>query len=111
MTRTNIHTERWETSLSRLAEAGLVTLTWSEDEEGNVFAEGLAEYEIDLNNELAVFHGDECVKVHDCVDLCHAASIVGSHEAVLRWNIKNGRTGNGWKVTEKGWPTKERARG
>ena len=40
----------------------------------------------------AVFHDDKCVKVHEAVDLCHAASLVYAHEAVLRWNIKNGKT-------------------
>lgn len=95
--------------MSRLAEAGLVNLIYSEDDDGNVFAEGLAEYEIDTNNELAVFHGETCVKVHECESLVHAASIIGSHEAVLRWNIKNGKTGNGHKINEKGWDIGGRA--
>ena len=95
--------------MSRMAAAGIVDIKWSEDEDENVFAEGLAEYEIDANNELAVFHGETCVKVHECVDITHAVSIVYAHEAVLRWNLKNGRTGNGHRINDKGWDIGGRA--
>jgi hypothetical protein len=92
--------------MTRMAEAGITTLVWSEDEKGNIFAEGLAEYEIDTNNELAVFHAEKCVKIHEAVDLCHAAALVYAHEAVLRWNIRNGKTGRGYPVNERGWQIK-----
>ena len=94
---------------ARMDAAGITELKWEEDEEGNIFANGLAEYEIDTNNELAVFHDDKCVKVHEAVDLCHAASLVYAHEAVLRWNIKNGKTGNGHRINDKGWDIGGRA--
>lgn len=93
----------------KLDELGVVDVHWTEDEDENVFAEGLADYEIDPSNELAVFHGDKCIKVHECVDLCHAVSIVYAHEAVLRWNLRNGKTGNGHAINEKGWDLGRRA--
>lgn len=92
--------------MSKLAEAGIVVVEWTEDEDGNVFAEGLQDYEIDTNNELAIFQGDKCVKVQKCNDIWHAASMVYSAESVCRWNIRNGKDGNGWKVNEKGWRIK-----
>lgn len=89
--------------MTRLAEVGLVDVKWTEDENGNVFAEGLQEYEIDTNNELAIFQGEKCIRIQECMDLVHAASMVYSWEAVCRWNLKNGKTGNGHKINEKGW--------
>lgn len=95
--------------MTRLAEAGVVSIQWEEDEDGNVFAEGLQSYEVDMDNELAVFHGSKCVKVHKCVDIFHAISMIEAGEAVCRWNIKNGRTGNGHRINEKGWDIGGRA--
>lgn len=95
--------------MSRLAEAGVVDIKWTEDEDGNVFAEGLQEYEIDTDNELAIFQGDKCKRVVKAVDLCHAVSMVYSGEAVCRWNIRNGKTGNGHKINDKGWDIGGRA--
>lgn len=94
---------------SRLATAGITTLVWAEDEDGDISAEGLADYEIDGDCELAVFHGPKCVKIMKAEDLCHAAALVYAHEAVLRWNIKNGKTGNGHKINENGWDIGGRA--
>jgi hypothetical protein len=95
--------------MTRLSETGVVSIKWEEDEAGNVFATGLQEYEVDTNNELAVFHGAKCVKIHQCVDIFHAISMIEAGEAVCRWNIKNGRTGNGHKINEKGWDIGGRA--
>lgn len=95
--------------MTRLADAGVVEIKWSEDEAGNVFAEGLQEYEIDTDNELAIFQGDKCTKVYECMDLCHAVAMVYSHESIMRWNLRNGKTGNGHKINEKGWDIGGRA--
>jgi hypothetical protein len=95
-----MHTEG---AMTRLAEAGVVTLEWTEDEDGNVFAAGLQDYEIDPANELAIFQGDKCVKVYECEDLCHAVAMVYSNEGVCRWNIKNGKDGHGYPINERGW--------
>lgn len=89
--------------MSRLSEAGVVNVKWAEDEDGNVQAEGLQEYDIDANNELAVFQGEKCVKVIQAVDFNHAVSMVYSSEAVCRWRIKEGGDGHGRKVNERGW--------
>lgn len=89
--------------MSRLEELGIVNLVWSEDEDGNVFAEGLQEYEIDVNYELAVFHGPKCIKVTECVDLTHAVSVVYAGEGVCRWNLKMGKTWRGNAINGKGW--------
>lgn len=89
--------------MTRLAEAGVVDVKWTEDKDGNVFAEGLQEYEIDTSNELAVFQADKCVKVYECEDIFHAVAMVYAKEAVCRWNIKNGKDGHGHKINERGW--------
>jgi hypothetical protein len=89
--------------MTRLAELGVVDVKWTEDEDGNVFAEGLQEYEIDTNNELAVFQGEKCTKVHECVDFCHAVAMVYAGEAVCRWNLRNGKDGHGRPINERGW--------
>lgn len=96
---------------SRLEAAGVVEIKWEEDEEGNVFAEGLQSYEVDVNNELAVFHDDKCVRTYQCADLCHAVAMIYAGEGVCRWNLKNGKTGNGNAINEKGWDTGKRYRG
>jgi len=95
--------------MTRLSDAGVVSIQWEEDEKGNISAEGLQYYDIDLNNELAVFHDDKCVKIHKCVDIFHAISMIEAGEAVCRWNIKNGKTGNGHKINERGWDIGGRA--
>lgn len=89
--------------MTRLSDAGVVGLQWSEDEDGSVQAEGLQSYDIDTDNELAVFQGDRCIKVHQCVDFNHAVSMVEASEAVCRWRIKEGGDGHGRKVNERGW--------
>jgi hypothetical protein len=95
--------------MTRLASAGVVSIVWEEDEDGFITAEGLQTYEVDPNNELAVFHDQKCVKVHKCVDIFHAISMIEAGEAVCRWNIKNGKTGNGHKINERGWDIGGRA--
>jgi hypothetical protein len=99
-----------DAKMTRLAEAGVVEIKWEEDEDdGMVYAEGLQFYEVDTKNELAIFHGEKCVKVHECVDLCHAVSMIYASEAVCRWNLKNGKTGNGHRINERGWDIGGRA--
>lgn len=93
--------------MTRLSDAGIVDLVWTEDEDG-VYAEGNQHYEVDNNNELAIFRGDKCVKIHECTDLAAAFSIIISSEAVCIWNLKHSQTGNGYKITKQGWPTKDR---
>jgi len=95
--------------MTRLSDAGVISIVWEEDEKGNISAEGLQYYDIDLNNELAVFHDDKCVKIHKCVDIFHAISMIEAGEAVCRWNIKNGKTGNGHRINERGWDIGGRA--
>jgi len=89
--------------MSKLAEHGLVDLKWSEDEDGNIFAEGLQEYEIDTNLEVAIFQGEKCVRVIQAEDMCHAAGIVAAQESVCRWHLKMGATWRGHKINERGW--------
>jgi Na+-translocating ferredoxin:NAD+ oxidoreductase RNF subunit RnfB len=95
--------------VSRLKELGVVDVKWDEDDDGNVQASGLQDYDIDADNELAVFQGDKCIKVYDCVDFCHAVAMVYAQEAVCRWNLRNGKTGNGRRINERGWQIPGRA--
>jgi|SRR6516165_95995 hypothetical protein len=96
--------------MTRLSDAGVVEISWEEDEkDGMVYAEGLQSYEIDSNNELAIFNGDKCIKVYRCGDLQHAVSVVYANESVCRLNIKKGMTGNGHKINERGWDLGVRA--
>jgi hypothetical protein len=95
--------------MTRLGDAGVTTITWEEDEEGYITADGLQHYELDTNNELATFHDDKCVRVFKCVDIFHAISMIEAGEAVCRWNLKNGKTGNGHKINERGWDIGGRA--
>jgi len=89
--------------MSRLALAGIHSIVWQEDEDDNiVFAEGLQAYEIDENNELAIFQGPNCVKVFECKTLEHAVSIAEASERVCRRNIALGHA-NGYPINEKGW--------
>ena len=97
-------------SVGKLSELGVVNIKWGEDDDGCVYANGLQDYEIDTDNELAVFQGEKCVKVMECVDLCHAVAIVYASEAVCRWNLRNGKTGNGHRINEKGWDIGGRAK-
>lgn len=94
---------------TRLDSIGVVDVTWGEDDDGCVWAEGLQTYEIDNDNELAIFHGDKLYKCVQGVDFCHAVAMVYSSEAVCRWNLRNGKTGNGHKINEKGWDIGGRA--
>lgn len=95
--------------MTRLNDAGVISIKWEEDEEGNISAEGLQDYEVDMDNELATFHGEKCIRVFKCVDIFHAISMIEAGEAVCRWNIKNGKTGNGHKINERGWDIGGRA--
>lgn len=92
--------------MTRLSDAGVTNIQWIEDADGIITAEGLQSYEIDLNNELAIFHDEKCMRVVECEDVCHAYAIAMSSEAVLRWNIKQGHDGHGHPVNEKGWRVK-----
>jgi hypothetical protein len=98
-------------SMSKLTDAGIVDLVWSEDENG-VYADGNQSYEIEFKDngicELAVFQGPKCVKIIECTSISHAYSVIISGEAVCVWNIAHGETGHGYKVTAQGWKTKER---
>lgn len=92
--------------MSTLTDAGVVDITWDEDDDGTITAEGLQSYEIENTEtgwELAVFQDGKCKKVIDAVDLCHAVSMVYSSEAVCRWYIHEGKGYRGRKVNEKGW--------
>jgi hypothetical protein len=90
--------------VTRLAEAGLVGLAWTEDEDdGMIMAEGLQSYEIDTANELAVFQGTKCLEVVKCADFYHAVAQVNAREAVCRWHIQMGCDWRGNDVNERGW--------
>lgn len=89
--------------MTRLAEARIINIVWQEDDDGIVTLDGLQYYEIDFNNELAVFQGDKCVAVHICNSLDHAVAIAEAGEHVCRRNIREGCSHGGYKVTEKGW--------
>lgn len=88
--------------MTRLAEAGVVTLVWTEDADG-IAAEGHQSYEIDADNEIAVFQGQKCVEIKQAVDLPHAISMVLASEAVCSRNIRDGADFRGRKVNEHGW--------
>lgn len=93
--------------MTRLADAGIVTLTWSEDAaDGSVYGEGHQSYEIDEANELVIFHGPKCVRIAQCVDFPHAVSMVIASEAVCSQYIRQGGDGLGNKVNEHGWVLK-----
>lgn len=76
--------------MTRLAEAGVAPLEWVEDEDGTISVTGHQEYEIGNDDEIAVFHGDKCVKILEAVDLPHAVSMVLAAEAVCSYNKRNG---------------------
>lgn len=73
--------------MTRLGDAGIVNLVWSEDETG-VYAEGHQSYEIDENNDIATFVGDKCVGIREAVDFPHAVSMVLASEAVVAFEIR-----------------------
>lgn len=87
--------------MSRLDDASVVTLQWGEDERA-VFADGHQSYEIDENNEIAVFHGEKCTDIRKAVDFNHAVSMVMSSEAVCSYNKRNGTTRKGYVIDEWG---------
>lgn len=75
--------------MSRLTEAHVVTLEWSEDsDDGTVYADGHQSYEIDEKNDVAVFVDDKCTKVQGAGDFSHAVAIVLAHEAVVAYNLR-----------------------
>ncbi|UOW92955.1 hypothetical protein SEA_LEOPARD_78 [Mycobacterium phage Leopard] len=76
--------------MTRLASAHVKTLEWTEDEYG-ICAEGHQTYEIDENNEVAVFRGEKCVRIVKAADLPHAVSIVVASEQVCAYHLRNGR--------------------
>jgi len=76
--------------MSRLEDAAIVTLVWSEDEEdGTVYAEGHQSYEIDMKNEIAIFVNNKCIGFQEAANFPHAASIVLAHEAVCAFKIRD----------------------
>ena len=74
--------------MTRLDEAGVVTLVWSEDDDGTVCAEGHQSYEIDENCEIAVFINNKCVDIRQAADLPHAVSMVLASEAVCSYKVR-----------------------
>lgn len=86
--------------MTRLTEACVKTLEWSEDEDG-VYADGHQSYEIDENNEIATFHGPKCVSIREAVDFPHAVSMVLASEAVCSRNLREG-SDNGRPIDEWG---------
>ena len=89
--------------MSRLDEAGIHSIVWQEDESGVVFADCLQSYEIDVDNELAIFQGDKCVQIHRCDSVENAVAIAEASERVCRWNIKMGCAAGGYKINDRGW--------
>lgn len=89
--------------MTRLDDAKVYDLTWSEDEDGTVYAEGAKSYEIDNDNEIAIFQGKKCVEIRKAVDLPHAISIIAAHEASASYNARRGHNHHGKKVNERGW--------
>lgn len=88
---------------SRLDEAGIISIVWEEDESGVVFADCLQSYEIDVDNELAIFQGDKCVQIQKCNTLETAIAIAEASERVCRWNISQGAAAGGYKINDRGW--------
>lgn len=69
-------------------------LEWEIDDDGDDCAQGLLEYIIDVDNELAVFHDGKCVAIRPCVDMDHAEAIA---EAFEREAIRNAERGDNWR--------------
>lgn len=74
--------------MSRLEEVCVKTVTWDEDDDV-VYAEGHQSYEIDGANDIAIFHGQQCVDVRPARDLAHAVSMVMAMESVCSYNLRN----------------------
>jgi hypothetical protein len=56
-------------------------LDWSLDDDGTQFANGEhLGFEIDLDNELAVFEDDKCVAIRKAVDIDHAEYLANAFE-------------------------------
>lgn len=89
--------------MTRLDDAKVYDLTWTEDEDGTVYAEGAQSYEIDADSEIAVFQGKKCVEIRKCADLPHAVSIINAMEACCSYNARHGCNHHGKKVNERGW--------
>lgn len=69
-------------------------LDWSIDDDGEDYSFGVAyDYIIDADNELAVFNGDKCIIIRQCVDLAHAESLA---EAMERVCIRDRARGETW---------------
>jgi hypothetical protein len=77
-------------------------LNWQEDDE-LVFADGLQSYEIDREDELAVFQAEKCVAVRNCKDLDHALAIAQAFDNVCERNLELGSTWHGKPINERGW--------
>lgn len=75
--------------MTRLSDAGIVNLVWTEDEDGNVMADGHQSYDIDAeNNEVSTFVDEKCVGVREAADFAHAVSMVLASEAVCAYKIR-----------------------
>jgi hypothetical protein len=74
--------------MTRLSDAGVVNLVWSEDDDGMVMADGHQSYEIDENNEIAYFVDEKCVGFRQAADFPHAVSMVLAAEAVCAHKIR-----------------------
>ena len=79
--------------MTRLSDAGIVNLVWTEDEDGNVMADGHMSYDIDADtNDVAMFGEDgKCSRVVEASDLPHAVSIVIANESVCSYNKRIAR--------------------
>lgn len=72
----------------------MCNLDWTIDDDGDDCAEGLLEYIIDVDNELAVFHDGKCVAIRSCADMDHAEAI---GEAFEREAIRNAERGYNYR--------------
>lgn len=86
--------------MTRLDEACIKTLEWSEDDDG-VYADGHQSYEIDDDNSIAIFHGTKCVDVREAASFEHAVMMVLASEAVCSRNLREG-SDNGRPIDEWG---------
>lgn len=70
-------------------------LDWEIDSDGEDVAVGIAyDYIVDGSNELAVFHGEKCVVIRQCVDMAHAEFIA---EAIEIECIRDRARGETWR--------------
>lgn len=91
--------------MGRLEDNHVKSLIWKEEADGTIYADAWQYYEIDKNNELAVFQGDKCVKVHELANVAMCIGVAEASEHVCRKNIERGVDGNGYVVNERGWRT------